>query len=167
MPGQSRKAKKYTLGKATEAIDLDLPSGNTCLVIRPGVQGLIKHGILDSLDSLTGLVQTDLIDAKDPKKTAQAVVALASRPEDLLAALSLMDKVIAYVVQEPKVELPPEDDSERDPEVVYADEVDNDDKMFIFQFVVGGTRDIESFRAQRSAMLGGISTLQDVPLPAE
>lgn len=184
MPGQTRN-KKYKLGKAVETMDLYLPSGNTCLVVRPGVQGLIKHGILDSLDSLTGLVQTELIDAKDPKSTMKAVSALAERPADLLAAMDLMDKVIEYVVKEPHVIRPirrdaagkpvlddagkeiPLADEERDPEELYTDEVDMDDRLFIFQFVVGGTRDIESFRAQRQAMLGGVPTGQDVPLSAE
>lgn len=181
MPGQ----RKYSLGKATEAMDLDLPSGNTCLVIRPGVQGLIKHGILDSLDSLTGLVQAELIDAKDPMKVRKAVSAFAARPDDILAAMDMMDKVIEYVVREPSVLRPIQrdpasgkpilvdgkevslPDSERDSEQLYTDEVDTDDKLFIFQFVVGGTRDIESFRAQSAAMLGGVPTVKNVPLPTE
>lgn len=185
MPGQSRKAKKYTLGKAKETMDLLLPSGNVCLVIRPGVQGLIKHGILDSLDTLTGIVQQDLIDANDPKAQLKAAQALASKPDDLLAAMDLMDKVLEYVVKEPRPVRPirrdatgkplltpegkeiPLAEEEREDEVTYTDEVDLDDKLFIFQFVVGGTRDIESFRAQRQAVLGGVPTGQDVPLSAE
>lgn len=186
MPGQSRSrgAKKYSLGKAVETMDLDLPSGNTCLVVRPGIQGLIKHGILDSLDTLTGLVQSELIDAKDPKKVQQAAMAFAQRPDDLLAAMDLMDKVIEYVVKEPGVVRPirrddngepilldgkeiPLTDSERDDETLYTDEVDMDDRLFIFQFVVGGTRDLETFRAQRAAMLGGVPNVQDVSLPTE
>lgn len=184
MPGQSRKPK-YGIGKATAQIELELPSGNTCLVIRPGVQGLIKYGILDSLDSLTGLVQTELIDPHDPKKMQAAVARMAERPEDLTTAMDLVDKVIAYVVQQPSVLRPiqmtvdgkpsldadgnevPLRDSERDPEALYVDDVDLEDKMFIFQFVVGGTRDIETFRAESANMLGGVPTIQNVSLPAE
>lgn len=170
MPGQTRRSggkPKYGLGKSAQQIELVLPSSETCLVIRPGVQGLIKAGILDNLDTLTGLVQTELIDSKDPRIKQQAVNALASRPGDLLKAMSLVDRVVCHVVKAPEVEMPPESDSERDPETLYADDVDLDDKMFIFQFVVGGTRDIEQFRKQSEELLGGIPTVQNVSLPTE
>lgn len=182
MPGQSRK-KKYGLGKSNQRIELGLPSGETCLVIRPGVQGLIRMGILDSLDSLTSLVQTELIEAQDPRKAQKAVAALAERPEDLAKAMDLMDKVTECVVVEPSVVRPiqrddagkpilldgkeiPLLDSERDDEVFYTDDVDIDDKMFIFQYVVGGTNDLQQFRNESAELLGGVPTLQDVSLPS-
>lgn len=163
MPGQT---KKYGLGRATNAIELDLPSGNTCLVIRPGVQGLIKHGLLDSLDTLTSLVQINHIDSKDPKAMAKAVNDFAQDPKKILEASRIIDQVLCYVVHEPKVLMPPESDSERDPGSLYADEVDEEDKLFIFQYVVGGTRDIESFREQSKKLMDGIQPSEDVPLPS-
>jgi len=42
-------------------------------------------------------------------------------------------------------------------EVIYSDEVDLDDKMFIFQYAVGGTRDLERFRSEHAAGMGDIS----------
>lgn len=171
MPGQSRRSggnkTKYGLGKASQRIELELPSGETCLVVRPGVQGLIGAGILDSLDTLTGLVQSELIDSKDPRNAQKAVKALAENPQDLLKAMDLVDKVVCYVVKAPEVLMPPADASERDAEALYADEVDLDDKMFIFQFVVGGTRDIEQFRKESQELLGGVPAFQDVSLPTE
>jgi hypothetical protein len=163
MPGQP----KYGLGRASSTTDLLLPSGNTCLVTRPGVQGLIKMGVLDSLDSLTSIVQKDHLDTNDPKKMQAAVSEFAKRPADLLEGMRIIDKTVCAVIVNPHVEMPPESDQDRDGQVIYADDVDEDDKMFIFQFVVGGTRDIESFRAQRAELLGGLPTSQDVPLPAE
>lgn len=38
---------------------------------------------------------------------------------------------------------------------VYTDEVDQEDKQFIFQFVVGGTSDLERFRREQAAALEG------------
>ena len=38
------------------AEDLTVPSGQTCLVRRPGVQGLMEAGILHDLDTLTAEV---------------------------------------------------------------------------------------------------------------
>lgn len=165
MPAKPRK--KYGLKKSGETEELSLPSGELCLVRRPGVQGLIKAGILDSLDSLTGIVQIDHIDANDPKKMAKAVESLARRPDDLASAMELLDKVLVYVVVEPKVYLRSDPPAQQDDETLYADEVDETDKQFIFQFVVGGTRDIERFREEQQKLLGSLSVGEDVQLPSE
>lgn len=160
MPGQS----KYSLGKSSARIELKLPSGHTCLVVRPGVQGLIKARLLDSLDQLTTIVQADHIDANNPKAMASAVSALSADPKRLLEAMELMDKVMCHVVVDPKVLMPPSEEDERDEDKLYADEVDEEDKMFIFQFVVGGTRDIATFRAESAKLLGRFPTSQDISL---
>jgi hypothetical protein len=39
----------------------------------------------------------------------------------------------------------------RDPNILYVDQVDFDDKLFIMQFAMGGTRDLEQFRQQQVA----------------
>lgn len=183
MPGPSKTKTKYSLGRA-DASDLKLPSGNVCLVKRPGVQGLIKAGLLDSLDSLTAIVQVDHIDANDPKKMAQAVNKMAADPTRIGEALDLVDKAICFAVVAPKVFRPvvldtdgtpvllsgkevPLPDDEREPDRIYTDEVDEEDKMFIFQFLVGGTSDVASFRKESQAMLGGLPAVQDVPLSTE
>lgn len=164
MPGQNRK--QYKLGRADAGQDLRLPSGNVCLVKRPGPEGLIKAGLLDSLDTLTALVQTEHIDSNDPKAMARAVQTMAADKGKLIDAITLMDKVVCHVVLQPPVAMPP-GDGERDPEALYVDEVDEEDKAFIFNFVVGGTRDIETFRKERAELMGGIPAVQDVQLPAK
>lgn len=183
MPGQSRKQKQYGFGRA-DTTELLLPSGNTCLVKRPGVQGLIKAGLLDSLDSLTAIVQVDHIDANDPRKMAEAVNKMTADPSRITEALDVVDKALCFAVVAPKVFRPirtdeadkpilldgkeiPLEDEERDAERIYTDEVDEEDKMFVFQFLVGGTRDVETFRAESKAMLGGVPAGQDVPVPTE
>jgi len=47
---------------------------------------------------------------------------------------------------------------DRSPEFLYCSEVDFEDKMFIFQYAVGGTRDLERFRQEYSESLDSIST---------
>lgn len=42
-------------------------------------------------------------------------------------------------------------------EVIYVDEVDLDDKMFVFNYAVGGTRDLERFRSELAAGVGDVS----------
>lgn len=55
----------------------------------------------------------------------------------------------------------------RDPEVLYADQVDWNDKVFIFQWCLGGTRDLEKFRSELDASMGTVSDGQDVPRKAK
>lgn len=58
--------------------------------------------------------------------------------------------------------------NERDEEnFVYTDDVDIDDKTFIFNFVVGGTRDVETFRSEYSDALADVQSREDVGLPPE
>lgn len=54
----------------------------------------------------------------------------------------------------------PED--ERDEDILYTDEVDSADKMFIFNFVVGGSRDIERFRDEFGDALATVQPGEDV-----
>lgn len=182
MPGQTSKkaapAKavskpSYGLGLTTKSFELDLPSGNTCLAIRPGAQGLIKHGLLDSMDQLTGLVQTEHIDSKDPRKVSEAVKALSVNKQQIEDGLAMVDKAIVFIVQQPKVWLDePKLDKDFKPVIdeegntifeprkadrIYADEVDIEDKMFIFNWALGGTADLKSFREESAELLGNLS----------
>jgi len=78
MPSSSKKrkdGKSYSMG-ATKPVELELPSlsddgeHNVCLVRRPGPQGLVKMGILDSLDSLTSIVSSKIGDIEAGKAPA-------------------------------------------------------------------------------------------------
>jgi hypothetical protein len=204
-PGKPRKpAASLSGGKyaptswASETLmDLQCPSGQLCQVRRPGVAGLVKAGVLDSLDSLSSLVKTDHIDrverGLDPHVSAEEVQALARNKDGLVKALALADKVAVYCVTQPKLsEIPlvrnpvtgePELDDDmlpmeiplegrvslktHTPETVYVDQVDLGDKMFILQFVVGGVSDLESFREGLAQTVGGLDAKPDVPLSAE
>lgn len=174
-PARAADKPTYGLGLANKPMELDLPSGNTCLAVRPGAQGLIKAGLLDSLDQLTSLVQAEHIDSKDPKKAIQeGVNALAMDHQKILEGMEILDRAVAFVVREPKLHLDePEIDkatgepkvdakgfpvyAPRDPEKLYADETDLEDRMFIFQWCVGGTSDLKTFRAQSEDLMGNIS----------
>lgn len=163
---------QYGLGLVTKPQELALPSGAVCLAIRPGAQGLMKMGLLDSLDQLTSLVQVDHIDSKDPRKATKVdIQQLRQDPKKLLEGMEMMDKVIAHVVQEPKVFLDEHDDKgkvkARRVGVIYADMVDEEDKAFIFQWCMGGTADLEKFRAESAELLGGISAGASLPMPTQ
>lgn len=139
------------------AEDLEVPSGQLCLVRRPGVEGLMREGILNDLDSLTGIVEEKHIKRVSGKPQVN-VSSLMNDQENLDNMLHVVDRVICHVVLKPEIQMTPNDPTRRVNGVIYADMIDMIDKMFIFQYVVGGTRGIESFRDQFSETLGSLDT---------
>ena len=141
--------------------DLEVPSGQMCLVKRPGVEGLLREGVLRDIDSFTALVNTEHIEKKGkkagkPADSTQAVAKLMQDPEKVANMMHTIDRVITHVVIKPRVEMTPNDPTRRKKDIVYADQIDINDKMFIFNFVVGGSRDIERFLEERDSALGNL-----------
>ncbi len=170
----SSKAKAGFGKKVTHM--LDLPSGYTVEVKRPGVQGLMKAGILESLDSLTSIVQGETIPKAEgkPKTDIQKVM---ENPEQLKSMLGMLDKIVLFVTVSPKlspkpiVHADPTDenspiiddptheqlDAVRDDDLAYVDLVDDDDKTFIMNFALGGSKDLSTFReATEEAVAGSL-----------
>jgi hypothetical protein len=152
-------------------------------VKRPGVQGLIKAGVLESLDTLTSIVNQETLPKAQNKKQAD-VSELLKDPEKYDSMMSTVDKIVIHCVVQPKIHpgvvgeaevLDPslpfgEDDLGRemtDEEVndlgkVSIKWIDEFDKMFIMNFVVGGSRDLESFRAATANAVGGAPAVEEV-----
>lgn len=111
MAGSAPKTKKSkyapTAWVTDLLMDLPLPSGQLCEVKRVGVTGLIKVGLLDSLDSLTAIVQTDHVDRMrsggESKISPEDIQGLAGDAGRLETAMDLMDRVIEYVVNQPEL----------------------------------------------------------------
>jgi hypothetical protein len=209
LPKTGRPAAQFSGGRYAPKqwgqevlMDLECPSGQRCQVRRPGITGLVKAGVLDSIDSLSAIVKTEHIDrveqGKDPHVSQQEIAELARNKDGLLKAVDLAAKVTVHVVTQPKltavplvlnpvtgepeldddlrpIEMPIEDRPKTrfDPEtnepvqIIYVDQVDLMDQMFILQFVVGGVTDLESFRSGIAEAVGGLEGGTEVPLPAE
>lgn len=141
--------------------ELTLPSGQVILTKRPGPQGLMEAGLLEALDTLSAIVDGELI----PKAEGQAPelkldpAKLMQDPAKLESMLHMMNRIVAYVVIEPQVKMTPNDITNREPGIVYTDQIDMDDKSFILQFAMGGTKDLETFRAQSAAAVGSMGAL--------
>lgn len=165
MPPRNKKygAKwKARAGEAEE--DLTVPSGELCRVRRPGAEGLLRAGVLKQADFLTPEA-SKAIGRAQGKEMSEAQIAaqvqkMISEDEDGLDKLmGFIDKIVVYCVVEPKILPSPAIDATRDPENVYADDIDLDDKMFIVNFAVGGTRDLATFREQSDRALAGVATV--------
>lgn len=190
MPGKNRTngpkpASKYTLGSKTSNSglhDVLLPSGATCQARRPGVQGMIAAGVLDNFDELTALVQSEHITPKIPKGQSAAAAAKVSAAQTqgaaealikdkgkLHTALTLMDRLAAYVIVQPPVwvdyqlmDEPDEAWAKREAEAEESGalairEVDIDDKMFLLNWAVGGSSDLAAFRTGTNELLGDLA----------
>lgn len=137
---------------------LELPSGHTVRVFNPGLKTFLVNGTMpNSLMSLAekalqkgqplGKSETDNL-INDPKKVADM--------------LKFVDDVVLGVVVEPKVHQTPAEASERDDSLLYIDELDDEDKLFIFQWATGGSADLERFRTELAGTLGALQSGDDV-----
>jgi hypothetical protein len=137
---------------------LTLPSGLTVKANRAGgMRAFVAAGNIPN--SLMGIVDDALKQENGNKVDPSAVLGDdgnmdAQMLEDMLA---LTDSVVIQVVTEPKIHPVPEDEDDRDDDLVYIDEVDDEDKMFIFQWVTGGTSDVERFRQESSGTLDDLA----------
>ncbi len=159
----SSEDDKYALTSwaRPEAEDLRVPSGQLCLVRRPGIDGLMEEGVLHNLDSLTSIIQEKHVKRvkgrknKDDKLVVDTDT-LQKDEEALVGIMHMVDRVVCHVVLKPSIQMTPNDVTRRQPGVVYCDMVDIEDRMFIFNYALGGTRSVERFREQSLKRLGGV-----------
>lgn len=165
------KKKSVTTAKQWKrpAEELELPSGNVCLVRRPGMRAFVEGGHVPDL--LTDLVQKAI--SGDDKNALKEVRSAAADPKKFGQFFEMMDMIVLKSVVQPKV-LPAVDDDGneipyevRDEEAIYVDDIDQDDKMFIFNFAVGGTRDLERFREEQAELMGSLQSGSGVEDEAE
>lgn len=178
--------------RSSEIRDLELPSGNVCRVKRPGMEALLNAGVLpDNLSAIAmreikkaesgGRPQDLKPGASIDSELMEEFMSKENAMEDMFSSF---DKVTAKVVVEPEClwhmrpvnnedgtqkldarnrpmyeEIPLKD---RDEDMLYTDDVDMDDKAFIFQFVVGGSADLDSFRKEYGESLAALRDGDDI-----
>ena len=154
--------KKQTV----QGTPLRVPSGNTCLVRAPGMEVFLREGVIPN--GLMGIIQEAMPKGGGNVPDDAVLESLVADQEKLAQIVQLADAVTIYCCIEPKVEPAPmipnprwaEDSLDprlivapmghpsRSDDVLYVDEVDFADKMYIFNFAVGGTADLERFRSE-------------------
>lgn len=169
-------AKAWKSSRTGTIMDLELPSGNVCRVKRVDMPTLLASGAFP--DSMMAMVTEKVESATGGETRAKPLdnmdaAALMKSPEKLDLLFSSVDKIVPLVVVEPKVlnhrieengvirELSDEErqalEDEYEEGIVWTDEVDIQDKMHIFQFVVGGSRSVEGFRSGLQSAVADIS----------
>ena len=169
-PPNGDKYAPSTWGAVSAYEDLRTPTGQLCLVRRPGLEGLIKAGIVSNFDMLTKLVgdQAERVKTgKEPKSDEETMNEIMGDPEKLIEMMRVIDKIVIYVVVKPEIQTAPNDPTRRDPRVIYDDMIDMDDKMFIMNFALGGVRDLSRFREQYDTALGSVGDQPEAQDQAE
>jgi hypothetical protein len=150
-------AAKSWKQKAVGGTLVTVPSGNTALVRTPGMQAFLQNGIVPN--GLMPFIQEAMEAGEAPDDGS--VQDWMKDPTKIQEIMDMADAVTVYCCIEPKVEEAPTElvdgehkvipigDERRDDDILYVDEVDLNDKMFIFNFVVGGsTAALEKFRTE-------------------
>lgn len=132
---------------------VELPSSNVIRCKRPGMPHFVEMGMVPN--PLLSIIDASLHHQKTPD-----VAALVESEEKLDATAKFMDEVWVYCVTEPKSAFRPEDEADHDDDLLYVDDVELEDKIFVFQLACGGTRSVERFREQRLTDMAVVAELQ-------
>lgn len=160
--------------------ELTLPSGQTCLARRLGVEGLLEVGILDNVDELTSLVDSQYLhDGSKKQPDEPNVLKDISKIRPLL---TMADKAIPHIVADPVVVLhfvesgsstraltPDEraDARRRTPGVVFTDQIGLEDKVWLFDWAIGSLSSLRNFRKNTGSDVAGVANVPSVSRPAK
>lgn len=145
--------------KKKRSATMELPSGMIAKLRNPGgMRVFMGNGTIPN--SLMPVVK-ETLDGNKADGVEVAQQTLADVDEAMIAdMMRMMDSIAVACFVEPKVFNTPENEDDREDDKLYADEVDDEDKMFIFRWVSGGTSDVEQFRQEQA---GNVAALAGQP----
>lgn len=130
---------------------VELPSGKVARLTRPHMLALAKTGQIP--DPLSAQVMEMFSGKKSPAETKDSI-----SPEDMLALINITCK-IAFV--EPKIADDP------GPDELSIDDIDFEDRTFVFWWSQGGAADLASFRKEQERIMEVALGGKQVPPKAE
>jgi hypothetical protein len=158
MPPQDKYAPTAWTGSSDgEPEDLTVPSGQTCLVRRPGIEQLLREGVLFDSDTLSTIVHENIqrVERGLPQKEID-IEEFMRDPVKFQELLNTTDRIVCACVLKPTVKRTPNDPTGRQPGVVYTDMIALEDKFAILEFALGGSRTLASFREGPGEGVGGV-----------
>lgn len=146
---------------------LTLPSGLSLQAKRVDLQTFVLRGSVPN--PLMDIVSEAL--KKGQKADVPAMMGMGEGGEIDLEMVRDMydmvsDVVIASVIS-PKVHPVPAEGEIRDDDLLFIDEIDPEDQMFIWQWACGGTSDVAQFRHEARADMATLAESQGVQVPTE
>lgn len=129
--------------KSKQQDPVEVPSGNHALIRRKPLQVFVK----------AGLIPNDLLPIiKNAMKNGKVEITsdeIMDSPAMIAGTLELIDVIVCESVVDPKVYPAPLKEEDRDEEKLYVDDVDWEDKRFIYEYVLGAVADVEAFREKQ------------------
>ncbi len=129
---------------------LTLPSGLVIKVRSVDLVSLVISGKVPN--SLLTTVQNHLAPldpaATDDQESAEAQVANLLKDmssEELAEVFQVMDVMVMAMAMDPEVLPAPESERDRRDDMLYVDEVDGEDKLFLFQWTQEGINQVKRF----------------------
>ncbi|MGX9924104.1 DUF7391 family protein [Streptomyces sp. NPDC002248] len=149
--------------KKNQSIPMELPSGNYLRIRRMSMQTLMATGKMPNRLMSIMKSAVDKGQGIDENKLAGEAI---DDPKLLQDMVKFYDDLTMMMAVEPVIHPVPPTEQDRADDLLYVDEIDDEDKAFLFQYISGGVTDAESFRQQSQADLAAVSGLQNVELPA-
>lgn len=138
---------------------LRLPSDLVVKARRVELETLVTKGNVPN--SLMDVVQESL--KKGQSADIASMVGVDEGEIDLQMVtemFEMVNEVVVTCVVEPKILPEPEDGEAQDDDLLYVSDIDPVDKMFIYQWSIGGTDDVEQFRREAGADLASLAEIQ-------
>lgn len=157
-----------------------LPSGQTVEARKVSLPDLISAGVMTEADSLTAFIQKTHLGVRN---TEDAMMAAMGDPKAFGSLVMLIDRIVPVIVVKPQIRLhfvdvpsdkpgvkastksiPPAD---REPGVIYTDQVPLHDKIFLTNWAVGDLSNLQQFRVESPAAVATVENVTDVPNDAQ
>lgn len=157
---------------------MELPSGAVVRLKNPGgLQAFIGEQSADIPNPLMNIIQESLDKGQAPSIKKFTNASGGVDPEMMDAMNRMLEQALVKTIVEPKVkprltqadvdqwntenpdDLVEDLEELRDENVLYADEFPDADKQFIFQWVTGAVKDLETFRQKQQQGLGDLEAI--------
>ena len=152
--------------KAPEPVEL--PSGKLIVLSNKSLSSFVLTGQIPNtlMSVITGAVNTKKAKGKSSQEATMDNI--LENPKALEDMFNAVDMYVCGVAIDPEIHMVPEGgDQDKDDDLLYIDEIDQADKMFIFQRGIGGTTDLESFRRELAAGVDLVQSSEDVVVPTK
>lgn len=141
---------KFRLGGIQE-----LPSGLIVKIKNPGgLKAFLASGTLPN--SLMVMINEGI--SKGRATAPEVVKSDGTIDTELMKDMeTLLNEIAIQCIVEPEIHPVPLTEADRSDEMLYADEIPQDDKQFLLQWITGGTRDLEKFRLKQQQSLDTVA----------
>lgn len=161
MPTSPRKKATAVSDWKKAPEPMELPSGKFIVVSNASLSSFIMTGQIPN--SLMSVITSSVNSKKKSGKETMDII--LENPKALEDMFKSVDIYVCGVALDPQVHMTPEDPGDRDEELLYIDEIEQSDKMYIFQRGIGGTTDLETFRRELASGVDLVQQREDVALP--